>query len=233
MVSRKLKMKKTTKTAPNGKYKTGKLKKPLNKNNITDYYNLCSNFELHTEEFRKSWKYTLEEHLVFYKMDISSRPIITVSVKIDKDMNVDVYTEHGKIAKKDMECILDSQTVLKKWSQLKNLLRYFDAENYAGFASIQYNLNQSMKFLKSCETINSAKGDAFHLEPKLKFLQNQIHALLRNRYTHYMFLLAYSIYLKSSTCYKYIQSLDFLMLPDEKVLVEYISESMKNTKENK
>lgn len=76
-----------------------------------------------------------------------------------------------------MESILNPQTVHEHWSVKEN---YCDilTQKICKFACIKYNLKNSMKYLKSCETRYSTKGDVWN--PNLKSLQNQKHALLHN-----------------------------------------------------
>lgn len=192
---------------------------------IVDYFNLCTKFELHIKEYRHLWKVTLEESLVFYKVDISDCPKIVVSIKINKNLQVQVFTEYGKVKKESMKFLLNDQLVVEYWSQLRQILEYFGNENANKYISFKHSLTQALQYLRKCIDNCTKERDDVSLKEKLDFIFGQLYALRYNRYTHNVILFACSIYLKSSICYDYLKSLKCLILPKEEELVNYINKT--------
>lgn len=216
-------------------------KSSVSKDKIVDYLYFCTHFESHMKEFKKTWKVTLEENLIFYKLDTSHYPRITISIKINKNLKVEAFTERGQIAEEELKHLLNSPPVLKNWSQFKNLLKYFEneviivnsSEKREEFNSgsvhvqtnvkknkIEHNLHELLKYMEIFENVESKEVNNF--KAKLEFILNQIDALLYNEYTPNFLSKACLIYLKSSSCYEYLQRTDFFTLPSEEKLLKYI-----------
>lgn len=152
-------------------------------------------------------------------------PTIIASLKIDKKLHIEAFTEDGKVTDADLKSLLNSSLVLEHWSQLKILLGHFGKQTKVDKSTAEYNLTQSLKHLKNYRDASSKDSVDNGLKEKLEFIVGQMDALINKEYSPHIISIASSIYLKSSSCYNYLQSSNYLILPTEQDLIRFITDS--------
>ncbi|KAG8177745.1 hypothetical protein JTE90_008848 [Oedothorax gibbosus] len=176
----------------------------------------------------KSWQLVQERSMVlFYKLDSTSAPKITTSIKITEDLRVRVFASNHRVEERHVNLFLDNENVLSNWSQLAGLLNFFGSDPIISLNhSFDYYIAESLNNLYRCLDNFSDEDDS--RGSKLGFLINQIALLGCQLYSPQTLDVAFSIYLSSSNCYKEIRSLNCLTLPTEEELVELMNKNSKN-----
>lgn len=165
--------------------------------------------------------------VLFYKLDATETPKITVSIKVTQDLRVRVFTSNHRVEERHVSLFLNNASVLNTWPQLVSMLNFFGSDTIISLNhSIDYyiaeSLNSLYRCLDSCSDVHDSRG------LKLSFLINQIALLGCQLYSPQTLEVAFSIYLNSSNCYKEIRGLNCLTLPTEEELVELINKNSKN-----
>ncbi|GIY23075.1 uncharacterized protein CEXT_596601 [Caerostris extrusa] len=199
----------------------------LENDEIIDFWDLNVNFQLRIAKYVNSWKINQEKsQLLFYKLDVTGSPMITVSIKITKYLEVQVFIRNNRIEDAYLETFLDSNCLLKYWNQLKKLLKFFGSDAVSTLKhSIDFYIAEAFDNLCSCLDNLAGEDDTKRLRDKVQFLINQVGLLRCNIYSEYTVEVAFSIYLCSSSCYKEIENSGCLSIPTEKELLKLIEKS--------
>lgn len=165
------------------------------------HYKVCDNFVL------------------FYKLDLEGCPKITCSIKVFRDLNIEVYHNDSAIPQKKFSWLFgNNNSVISKWSMFESLISHCNSYvNQNSTLTCFDKIDLICKNLEQCasDLIYSHEGDYSVLIKKLTFLKEQLNLSItpRPRYSTNMFLWASSIFFQFPGSYFILRDSEVLTIP--------------------
>lgn len=182
---------------------------------------------------KTSWKFEVHpDDVIVYLIDFTEMPKVTVSVKVDRHMNVTVFKNEFHVSVLDLKWLFniqDGRVKLERWSQFQNLLSRYSA-NSVNTSSQNVSLNTLKEAIIShfeniIRLLEDAEDDTGEeTKQKLTFLAEQFTLAFENkkarRYSSKMIVNAFLIYLQSPAAYQALKANCLLTLPHVNYLTQ-------------
>lgn len=190
-----------------------KVEEYLNEDLIDSYNFFSTNYRMKLR-MEDTWETkTVKDRTWFYNCDFSVNNIqVLCSVSIDINLKVSVFLKNTELSCNDLKWVLQSDCILKRWSQIENILaRYKFEEKITN--SVQINLEKSLKSLASIK--QSDDIDEFDYTNLLEIIIDQVKLMSskRKRYAPATVVAAFVIQTQSSSTYSLLRNIFVLPHP--------------------
>ncbi|VEN47666.1 unnamed protein product [Callosobruchus maculatus] len=189
---------------------------------ILNFSSLYENFQSKLSMHLKKWKWQQETGCIYFYLVVFDHddPDIRCSIKILESMKVEVRINHNLLVKDDLSWILPLSLQISRWSQIENILARY-SEDHSESLSLNATLNNFNSIVQILKN-KLMQNDENEKVEQIDFLAEQFNILFsnHNRFSVYLILKSFLLYVHSKKVYSIVRENKLLTLPHPKYLTK-------------
>ncbi|XP_035233930.1 uncharacterized protein LOC118205753 [Stegodyphus dumicola] len=186
----------------------------LDKDRIKSFIDFCEQLDLRVNSFNLISKPIViknSDHVFLINLNSLSAPRVLSSIKINNDMSLNVFLGDISVPVSHFKIILNNPDNLLRWSELENILSFIKNMQKDDLNEVlPSEKEKSVYHWKKCISPDDVYDNK-------KFILEQMNlcdkSKMARRYSSELLIFAYSLYMKSSSCYSSLYDSGLLSMP--------------------